>query len=268
MDLSKKRKLDTVTVFDLMGNNFYIPDYQRGYRWTKLEVKKLLTDLEKFFQEHSNDNAFYSMQPLVVYYNEEENAWEIIDGQQRLTTLYLILNSQKSFLEQDYSEMKLFSLAYQSRPDSELYLSNIEESKKNDNIDYYHIFQASQAIKNFLLGGTSFKSPKSFVDLIVNVNNAADSPSVKFIWYNVTEEIKEKNISPEDKFSDLNIGKIGLTNAELIKAQFSHTDGKNESESLRNGITSNILYRMMSFGRFFMERRMESTQRELNFCLT
>ncbi len=230
MDLSKKKKLDTVTVFDLMGNNFYIPDYQRGYRWTKLEVEKLLTDLEKFLQEHPNDNAFYSMQPLVVYHNEEEDAWEVIDGQQRLTTLYLILNSQKDLLEQVYSEMKLFRLAYQSRPGSGSYLSNIEESKKNENIDYYHIFQASQAIKEFLNGETNFK-PQDFVDLIVN--NTDNRPSVKFIWYNVTEEIKEKNISPEDKFSDLNIGKIGLTNAELIKAQFLHTVGKNESEALR-----------------------------------
>ena len=50
MDLHmKQKKLDTVTVFDLMNNSFYIPDYQRGYRWTCLEVEKLLGDLEDFF---------------------------------------------------------------------------------------------------------------------------------------------------------------------------------------------------------------------------
>ena len=59
------------------------------------------------------------------------------------------------------------------------------------------------------------------------------SPTVKFIWYDVTEEIESKNISSEEKFSDLNIGKIGLTNAELIKALFLNYVGSDESEALR-----------------------------------
>ena len=85
MDLTKKNKLDTVTVFDLMNNHFYIPDYQRGYRWTEIEVTKLLEDLEDYFDKFAKDpksNDFYCMQPLVVYFNKNENAWEVIDGQQ------------------------------------------------------------------------------------------------------------------------------------------------------------------------------------------
>ena len=75
MDLSKKNKLDTVTVFDLMNNNFYIPDYQRGYRWTSFGVGKLLADLEDYFEYHTDGSTFYCLQPLVVFYNKEQNAW-------------------------------------------------------------------------------------------------------------------------------------------------------------------------------------------------
>ena len=64
MDLHMKQKLDTVTVFDLMNNSFYIPDYQRGYRWTRLEVEKLLGDLEDF--RHPYECRSYEAQPFPV----------------------------------------------------------------------------------------------------------------------------------------------------------------------------------------------------------
>lgn len=234
MDLTKKNKLDTVTVFDLMNNNFYIPDYQRGYRWTEIEVKKLLEDLEDYFERFSKDpknNDFYCMQPLVVYFNKNENAWEVIDGQQRLTTMYLILKQQQTFLEQVYPGMELFELSYQSRPDSRQYLKNIDPDFKNNNIDYYHIFNSHNTIEKYFE-----KKPLetwNFINSILNVNNMMNKPMVKFIWYNVTEEIDNGQISPEEKFSNLNIGKIGLTNAELIKALFLHNVSDNESEALR-----------------------------------
>lgn len=232
MDLKSKNKLDTVTVCDLMGNDFYIPDYQRGYRWTEQEVHKLLLDLQDFFASDPTGDAFYCMQPLVVFYNKGEKKWEVIDGQQRLTTLYLILNQQKQrdLLEKNCPGMHLFKLSYQSRPGSEKYLANIDESKKDDNIDYFYMYEASKVIKEFLdeLDKETSSGGRSFVNKIMNNN-----PSVKFIWYDVTDEIESKNISSEEKFSELNIGKIGLTNAELIKALFLNCVGNDESEALR-----------------------------------
>ena len=83
--------------------------------------------------------------------------------------MYLVLNQQKSLLEQIYPDMKLFNLSYQSRPDSRQYLENIDSTKSNSNIDYYHMFNASAVITDFLkkttLGGWRF------VDAIVNANN-------------------------------------------------------------------------------------------------
>lgn len=230
MDLRDKNTLDTVSVFDLMGNDFYIPDYQRGYRWTKNEVEKLLNDLEDFFKENTDGNSFYCMQPLVVYRNEEIGKWEVIDGQQRLTTLYLILKQKEARLIDDNPDIKLFNLSYQSREGSEKYLKAVNKEDKDKNIDYYHIYNASQLIKDFLKNTS--KGGGRFVDDIVNVNNSEKSPSVKFIWYDVTDEIKENHISPEEKFSDLNVGKISLTNAELIKALLLK-NANNYDEQLR-----------------------------------
>ena len=211
---SKKLKLDTVTVWELMNNSFYIPDYQRGYRWTEFEVRKLLEDLTEYIREDKNGNSFYCMQPLVVFYNDEKKAWEVIDGQQRLTTLYLILSQKQTRLIEDNPGMKLFDLTYQSRPDSRTFLKQIDFSLKNQNIDYYHICNAVTEIKSYFERINSGK----FVDNILNAKDEKGNPSVKFIWYDVTEEVKKGKISSEEIFSRLNVGKIGLTNAELIKA--------------------------------------------------
>lgn len=232
MDLKTKKKLDTVTVFDLMNNRFYIPDYQRGYRWTKLEVRKLLSDLEDYMNHNTDGSTFYCLQPLVVFFNKERDAWEVIDGQQRLTTLFLMLNQQRDLLEKIYPGMKLFELSYQSRPGSKAFLEQIDASRKNDNIDYYHMYNASQAIESFLKNEASLGAWR-FVDAVVNAKNMSSRPTVKFIWYDVTEDIENRHISPEEKFADLNMGKIGLTNAELIKALFLSNVADDESEALR-----------------------------------
>lgn len=240
---SIKKKLDTITVWELMNNRFYIPDYQRGYRWTSKEVKKLLEDLSDYFTEYKSNsleaNTFYCMQPLVVFYNKEKQAFEVIDGQQRLTTLYLILSIKKERLLDDNPGMSLYELSYQSRPGSEEFLKNIDFSKKNLNIDYYNICNAVDTITNFY----NEINVGKFVDNVLNAKDEKDNPSVRFIWYDVTDEIENKKLSSEKIFSRLNIGKINLTNAELIKALFlNRIDGeiKKLDSSINNEIKNKV----------------------------
>ena len=73
--------LETKFVADIRGS-FYIPSYQRGYRWSETEVVRLLDDI------YQNGKKNYCLQPVVVRKKEDQH--ELIDGQQRLTTLYLI----------------------------------------------------------------------------------------------------------------------------------------------------------------------------------
>lgn len=193
--------LKLVPVSMLLGEKFYIPDYQRGYRWTSNEVNKLLEDLTAFFSDGYEKNPYYCMQPLVVFYNKKH--WEVIDGQQRLTTMFLILNY--------LGEKPPFEISYGSRDGSADYLKDPTFDKSVSNVDFYHIYKASQMIETYFKEYDETKKETFYQNLI---NSDASNQMVDFIWYDVSE----KGISPEEKFSDLNVGKINLTNAELIKA--------------------------------------------------
>lgn len=101
-----ENKIELKAVDELLGMKFYIPNYQRGYRWTEQQVKDLLNDINEFSPEtnrNSNDTSWYCLQPLVVRQMDEsdsrlkeevdKNSWyEVIDGQQRLTTIYLVIH--------------------------------------------------------------------------------------------------------------------------------------------------------------------------------
>ena len=52
------------SVRNLLGMNFFIPSYQRGYRWTEQQVKDLLNDIKEFIDNGTNN--IYCIQPLVV----------------------------------------------------------------------------------------------------------------------------------------------------------------------------------------------------------
>ena len=78
-----------LAVNDIPKTIFSIPHYQRGYRWTDKEVEALLNDLLAFSQSGASDES-YCLQPLVL--QELANGQiRIVDGQQRLTTLAIIL---------------------------------------------------------------------------------------------------------------------------------------------------------------------------------
>ena len=85
---------ELITIAELIGKgSFYIPKYQRGYRWTQDEVEKLLNDIYEFNADGTEANEYYCLQPIVVKIKEGE--YWIVDGQQRITTISLILGSEK-----------------------------------------------------------------------------------------------------------------------------------------------------------------------------
>lgn len=226
----EENKIELKSVSELLGMKFFIPNYQRGYRWTEQQVKDLLNDIWEFSKKKKQEYEFYCLQPLVVKRKDEDvlnsikaatsieevetllkGSWEVIDGQQRLTTLFIIL----SVLE----EKSLYSIEYETRDDSKDFLKNIEESKKNENIDYYHIYQSKQTISSWFNNDEEKKA--KFKNILLN--------NVRFIWYESVDE------DPIKVFTRLNIGKISLTNAELIKALFLNRSnfGEKDSEHLK-----------------------------------
>jgi hypothetical protein bacD2_00658 len=90
-----ENKLELKLINELRDYSFYIPKYQRGYRWTQNEILDLLNDIYEFKPKQIGDDpdkkTWYCLQPIVVK-KIEENKFEVIDGQQRLTSIYLILH--------------------------------------------------------------------------------------------------------------------------------------------------------------------------------
>lgn len=221
-----ENKIELKSVNELLEMKFFIPSYQRGYRWTEQQVKDLLNDILEFSQKKKQEYEFYCLQPLVVKRKDEDvlnsikaatsieeveallkGSWEVIDGQQRLTTLFIIL----SVLE----EKSLYSIEYETRSSSKEFLEKIGENEKYDNIDYYHIYQSKQTVTSWF--GNDKEKKAKFKNILLN--------SVKFIWYESVDE------DPIKVFTRLNIGKISLTNAELIKALFLNRSNFGEKDS-------------------------------------
>lgn len=71
------------------GEKFIIPSYQRGYKWKKHDIEQLLNDIYDYKIDESGD-TFYCLQNITLI--KVEDGYNVVDGQQRLTTLALILS--------------------------------------------------------------------------------------------------------------------------------------------------------------------------------
>lgn len=191
------------SVSELMTESFFIPAYQRGYRWTSRQVTELLEDVSAFtLRPRPVQGEFYCLQPVVVTRRGEQ--WELIDGQQRLTTIFLVLSVFNNRLVED-ERSDLFSLNYETRPNSAVYLKSLDEKARDDNIDFFHIWQAYQTIRDWFKPRTNR----------LNYIQGAFLNEVKVIWYEVDQAVEAIDV-----FTRLNVGKIALTNSELVKALF------------------------------------------------
>lgn len=90
MDNNDNTPISRSDCSELFNNrSFQIPLYQRSYDWGYEEINQLLEDIKKVKVE-SNSPDYY-LGSLIVKENDNDKSLEVIDGQQRLTTLWLIL---------------------------------------------------------------------------------------------------------------------------------------------------------------------------------
>lgn len=200
IDGANEARLQPVLVGDLTGR-FVVPDYQRGYRWGEHEVEQLLDDITEHVRDGGRE---YYLQPLVVK-PMSEGRWELVDGQQRLTTLYLIIRRIKNYLPQTEPT---YSLEYETRPGSAEFLDEPDPMLADTNIDYFHMFQASEVV------GAWFDKQSNPTTAAMNIYKALIE-TVRVIWY---EAPQEPGFDSRDLFTRLNVGRIPLTDAELVKA--------------------------------------------------
>lgn len=213
------------SIGELKNFKFAIPNYQRGYRWTSQQVKELLDDIWEFSDKEKDTSLIYCIQPLVVcdkkkdtenlvtdikkldnwddickFVKKNIQTWEVIDGQQRLTTISIIM--------QMLCKKAPFSLSYDTLPNSEEKInsiSNLQLSDANSDINLHFMNEAKNTVETWLKnkdGEAKERMEKTILE------------RVKFIWYETDED------KPISVFTRLNVGRISLTSSELIKALF------------------------------------------------
>ena len=166
------------TVKDLLNNNynFVIPSYQRGYRWRGKngEVQALLEDIKEFIENKKVDEK-YCLNPIAVK-KVSDTEYNLVDGQQRLTTIYLILkylNKELNLKNEDNN----FNINYDTKEKNKDFLKNVNDNTSKDdykqNIDYHHIYKAYVYIKNWFENNDKEDFKKNLLK------------SVNIIWYDV-----------------------------------------------------------------------------------
>lgn len=215
---------------ELLNKKYYIPEYQRGYRWEDKQVLNLLDDLDTFFSGDTK-GQFYCLQPIVVKEVTIDNEkWlEVIDGQQRLTTILILmkvfdqLNAPKFGLPKTHS----YTIRYATRPSIQNIFDTIsitsepstnkaviDESKNQwpGMIDSLYIYNAAKTILNWFMD----EQPRIFRygQYFYNTVDSGDK-SVQVVWYETNEDK-----DPHDIFNRMNSLKVGLSCSELIRSIF------------------------------------------------
>ena len=192
---------------------FIIPSFQRGYRWERKQVTDLLDDIFSF---SAGEQTSYFLQPLVVKASGEpkNNEWEVLDGQQRLTTMLLILIKIISRMgDEDKEEYKdsLYEIKYLIRPNLDF-----KNPDPKQTIDGFYLAEAKNTIDWWF--DAKRKAHADLDGIKKCLFHPDSSQQVKFIWYEISPD--SNDLSSINVFNRLNKGKIGLTSSELIKALF------------------------------------------------
>ena len=220
MNTGSAALLEPRLVGDVEGT-FFVRDYQRGYRWGADEVRRLLDDIK------DAGGRNYYLQPVVVK-RLEDGRWELVDGQQRLTTLYLVLRYIKRHMPT--AEVP-YTLSYETRPGSAAYLDSPTEAASVENIDYFHMYQAFKCIEAWF--GEQKNETLAAIEFFT-----ALSRTVYVIWYEApdTPEFDSRTL-----FTRLNVGRIPLTDAELVKALLlSRIERKHETAAQWDSIERDL----------------------------
>ena len=185
---------------------FHIPNYQRGYRWTKDEVLALLNDMFAFCRDADN---VYCLQPLVLEKKRDGKTF-VVDGQQRLTTLAIILRTLGVKLGWD--------IEYTTEENQRL--SDLLNNPGNSINDYFRN-GAREAVEGWLKDSLERRN-----DLKQLLTGSLKGKSVVFLRHEIASGEDGRVV-----FQRLNAGKTPLTSSELIRALFMEagnglTDGE------------------------------------------
>lgn len=206
---------------------FNVPSLQRTYRWGEKEITLLLNDLYEFYNANKDSpNAFfYPLQPLILKKNKNYDCYDILDGQQRLTTIKLIGAYLKS-KDHNLNACNI-DISYESRSNVEEIFLEIDKNsddnlsdKYKDKMELYYISKAFACIKNWFEPFQENGKKKSDNEEVKRRDSIykvlfGDGSKSCFYVYELEDDADEKKI-----FQNINQGRISLSSSELIKPLF------------------------------------------------
>lgn len=189
--------------------SFYnIPEYQRGYKWTAANVIQLLEDLKNF--KKSDNDQFYCIQNITITKQKLNDSWcmNVIDGQQRLTTLFILISYLQRNMKDKIISPSANILKYSIRESSDKFLhesvltGNIWDNDIDINTartkDQFYIMAVAKAIQDWF--SKNYLETKTVLDDLVLIVN------------------KVPPGNEETVFASLNGGKVDLDGADLVRA--------------------------------------------------
>ncbi len=235
-----KLNVDQKTIKDLLTAkkaDFLIPDYQRPYAWTEEECETLWSDLFAFAfpgdsRDEFDDNEEYFLGPIVTFRNDDDKL-EIIDGQQRLTTIMLLLRafcSKFEYMQDEDSvtmhadlETCIWKTGALNKVDKTKLKIDSEVASDDDKEEFLSILstgevKASQTSKYA-------KTFKFFKAQIQDMVNKYPSYVALFVW-RILNNVILLPIEAESQntalriFSTLNDRGLPLSDADIFKSQF------------------------------------------------
>lgn len=226
------------SVNELFGKTFNVPSFQRGYRWGKQEIEDLLLDLAEFANDKKKH--IYLLQPLMVR-KKGSNQYDVLDGQQRLTTLRVLLHVlKKKFPKNSPKDFFTITYSYRNKQGEDIF-DNLEKLDWKKSPDHFFICRAYRCFTDpessdskELTGPEKnvqkiLQNDQDILENIYNILLGRGKKQVKFIWYDCTQEIEpvqgqsesvSKDLEAIHFFNRFNKGKIPLTDSDLIKALF------------------------------------------------
>lgn len=189
---------------------FNIPEYQRGYKWTANNVKQLLDDLLNFGHHRQTAEEFYCLQNITIAKEvlNGKTCMNVIDGQQRLTTLFIIISYIQRNLAHKIIPPDADILRYSVRSSTDVFLKEKvqtgtlwdEEIIPEEALskDQYYIMEVARAVADW------YQKEKLAAEVVLD--------DLKLI-VNVVDNGEEETV-----FASLNGGKVDLDGADLVRA--------------------------------------------------
>ena len=248
LNMATTIEVNKQTVKELLGSGknkkFAIPEYQRPYAWTTDQIQTLFDDLVEYTSGEEKDSTYFL--GTIVAYENDENEQEIIDGQQRITSLFLLLRAL-------YSKLSSMSETLQSKNFMrQIEAAMWEQDELTAEVDFEKVLIVSRVVgeeennifTNILVTGETEKGRKDtysenyklFVELIEDY--ASKEPEL-FYWFiqNVLNRAILLPITADSQdtaltiFSTLNDRGLALSDADIFKAKiYNYIDNSQKKD--------------------------------------